>query len=177
MVKSLALGLSQIKAASEPPSWLDHLCDQTLTVRSSQLPYPWSARNTYCRNLDRNADPAGVWTETWQHPPNSHVPVMFPARKELLESPHPPKKKNHIICSVTKRQCSVQADPGRDWPECSWALWGVGEAWSGAEVPAFESFKTPLLPKWELRVSPYWPHLLRLSLTPLIIVYWKEALK
>lgn len=95
----------------------------------------------------------------------------------MPESPHSPKRKNHIICSVTKRQCSVQTDPGREWPECSWARGGVGEAWSGAEVPAFKSFRTPLLPKWELRVSPYWPHLLRLSLTPLIIVYWKEALK
>lgn len=55
MVKSLTLGSSQIKAASEPPSWLGHLCDQTLTVRSSQLPSPWSAGNTYCGNLDRNA--------------------------------------------------------------------------------------------------------------------------
>lgn len=185
MVKSLALGLSQIKAASEPPSWLDHLCDQTLTVRSSQLPYPWSARNTYCRNLDRNA----VFSSTLgtllgsERKPDSILPThTFPSCSRLGKSCLSPptlqkKKKTHIICSVTKRQCSVQADPGRDWPECSWARGGVGEAWSGAEVPAFESFKTPLLPKWELRVSPYWPHLLRLSLTPLIIVYWKEALK
>lgn len=71
----------------------------------------------------------------------------------------------------------MQADPGREWPECSWARGGEGEVWSGAEVPAFGSLKTPLLPKRELRVSPYWPHLLRLSLTPLIIAYWKEALK
>lgn len=132
MVKSLALGLFQTKAASEPPSWLDHLCDQTFTVRSSQLPYPWSARNTYCRNLDRNA----VFSSTlgtllgskWK--PDSILPThTFPTRSRLGKSclsPPTPLKEKTILFVQSQRgsaQCRrIQAGNGQSVP-------GHGEAW------------------------------------------------
>lgn len=131
MVKSLALGLSQIKAASEPPSRLDHLCDQTLTVRSSQLPYPWSARNTYCRNLDRNA----VFSSTLgtllgsERKPDSILPThTFPSCSWLGKSclsPPTLQKKKPILFVQSQRgsaQCRrIQAETGQSVP-------GHGEA-------------------------------------------------
>lgn len=120
MVKSLALGLSQIKAASEPPSWLDHLCDQTLTVRSSQLPYPWSARNTYCRNLDRNA----VFSSTLgtllgsERKPDSILPThTFPScsrlGKSCLSPPTLQKKKKNPYYLFSHKEAVLSAGGSR----------------------------------------------------------------
>lgn len=105
MVKSLALGSSQIKAASEPPSWLGHLCDQTLTVRSSQLPSPWSAGNTLlwesrpecCLSLHFGPLIGGTLLGSERKPESILPTYTFPSCSQLgkncLSSP-PPKKKN-----------------------------------------------------------------------------------